>query len=448
MTGICGLVGQGADDLEARANSILSSMRNRGANSRTFSRTLQSGEKVTMGVCNVTDAQSLAPQPVPLVLDGVFFGEDTITHKSGPAGPSRLIQTPGAFAFLTLVGDQLIAGRDIVGQKPLYFGETGDGVVAFASLRSPLVAIGIREPQAVPPGKLIRAAAGYYGTMSDYSLKQPEEEPIGESDATRTLNDLFVEAVARTVPRGAGIAFSGGLDSALVAYAGKSAGLEPELICVGMKGQQELDHAERTAKDFGLPIDIWELSASDVLNALPDVVSFIETTEPVIFGISVPLYLACQRAREMGLSFIAAGQLSDELFGGYGKFEEIALREGTGELGRAMFERVVGASAKDFDPGDKLAVAAGLELCSPFAYLPLVKYALTLPSSLRVNLTNGRVIRKYVLRRLAARMGLPESVVDRPKKAVQYSSGVQKVLLKEAKRRGISLGKMLESFTR
>ncbi|HWY28931.1 MAG TPA: asparagine synthase-related protein, partial [Candidatus Sulfotelmatobacter sp.] len=360
MTGICGLVGQGADDLEARANNMLSSMRIRGAKSRTFSRTLQSGKKITMGVCNVTDAQSLALQPVPLVLDGVFFGEDPITHKSGPAGPSRLIQTPGAFAFLTLVGDQLIAGRDIVGQKPLYFGETGDGVVAFASLRSPLVAIGIREPQAVPPGKLIRAAAGYYGTMSDYSLKQPEEEPIGESDATRTLNELFVEAVARTVPRGAGIAFSGGLDSALVAYAGKSAGLEPELICVGMKGQQELDHAERTAKDFGLPIDIWELSTSDVLNALPDVVSLIETTEPVIFGISVPLYLACQRAREMGLSFIAAGQLSDELFGGYGKFEEIALREGTGELGRAMFERVVGASAKDFDPGDKLAVAAGL----------------------------------------------------------------------------------------
>jgi asparagine synthase (glutamine-hydrolysing) len=58
------------------------------------------------------------------------------------------------------------------------------------------------------------------------------------------------------------------------------------------------------------------------------------------------------------------------------------------------------------------------------------------------------VIRKYVLRRLAAQLSLPESVVDRPKKAVQYSSGVQKVLLKEAKRRGLSLGKMLESFTR
>src|SRR5438309_5466628 len=42
---------------------------------------------------------------------------------------------------------------------------------------------------------------------------------------------------------------------------------------------------------------------------------------------------------------------------------------------------VIGASGKDFDPGDKLAVAAGLELCSPFAYLPFVEYALKLPAS-------------------------------------------------------------------
>src|SRR5439155_6383022 len=68
-------------------------------------------------------------------------------------------------------------------------------------------------------------------------------------------------------------------------------------------------------------------------------------------------------------------QLSDELFGGYGKFEEVALRDGTENLGRGMFDSVVAASVKDFDPGDKLAVAAGLELCCRFAYLPLVEYA-------------------------------------------------------------------------
>jgi asparagine synthase (glutamine-hydrolysing) len=215
-----------------------------------------------------------------------------------------------------------------------------------------------------------------------------------------------------------------------------------------LKGQQELEHAEKTAKSFGLRITIREFSSSEILDSLPLVVEITETTDPVIVGISVPIYFACQKAREVGLNYLAVGQLSDELFGGYGKFEEMALRDGVTSLGREMFDSVVAASARDFDPGDKLAVAAGLELCSPFAYLPFVEYALKLPASLRIKISDRSVIRKYVLRKLAARLKLPDSVVDRPKKAVQYSSGVQKVLLKEAKRQGMSLGKMLESFTR
>jgi len=448
MTGICGLIGREADDLESKAKTILSLMRNRGSESRTFSQTVPGGEKIVIGVCNPTDAHSFAHQAVPLALDGVFFGDDAGPNGPGPAGPSRLIQTPGAFAFLTSLQDQLVAGRDVIGQKPLYSGQTRDGTIAFASLQSPLVSIGIREPKPVSPGKVIRASARRYETMSDYSLKQPKEESMVESDATRTLDDLFTEAVRRIVPRGSGVAFSGGLDSALVAQVAKNAGLEPKLVSVGLKGQQELGHAERTAKTFGLRAEIRELSSSEILNSLPDVIEIIETTDPVIVGISVPIYFACQKAREMDLTYLAAGQLSDELFGGYGKFEAIALRDGVDTLGSEMFNSVVAASVKDFDPGDKLAVATGLELCSPFAYLPLVEYALKLPVSLRVNLAKGKVIRKYVLRKLASRLNLPESVVDRPKKAVQYSSGVQKVLLKEAKRRGTSPSRMLESFTR
>ncbi len=448
MTGICGLVGREADDLESKAKTILSLMQDRGLKSRTFVQSLPDREKIAIGICDSSDAQSFSNSAIPLALDGVFFGDVQGPHNPELPGPGRLIQTPGAFAFLTSLQDHLVAGRDIIGQKPLYFGQIGDNSVAFASMRSPLIAIGIPQPEPVPPGKVIRASVRGYETINDYSLKRPEEESIGELDATHALDELFREAVRRIVPRRSGIAFSGGLDSTLVAKVAKNEDLEPELISVGLKGQQELEHAEKTANRFGLHANIRRLSSSEILDSLHDVVGTIETTDPVIVGISVPIYFACQQAREMGLSYIAAGQLSDELFGGYGKFEGIALQVGIDNLGREMFNSVIAASAKDFDPGDKLAVAAGLELCCPFAYLPLVKYALRLPVSLRVHLTDGKVIRKYILRRLAARLDLPESVVDRPKKAVQYSSGVQKVLLKEAKRQGMSVGKMLESFTR
>ncbi|TMI17809.1 hypothetical protein E6H32_07450 [Candidatus Bathyarchaeota archaeon] len=447
MTGICGLVGREADDLESKAKTMLSLMEDRGLKSRTLVQSLPDREKTAIGICDSSDAQSLGNSAIPLALDGVFFGDDQRHGNPAPAGPSRLIQTAGAFAFLTSLQDHLIAGRDIVGQKPLYYGKAEDGIVAFASLKSPLKAIGIHEPWPVSPGKIIRASVRGYETVNNYSLKQRKEEPISELDATYALDELFREAVRRIVPRRSGIAFSGGLDSALVAKVARSEGLAPELISVGLRGQPELEHAEKTAKSFGIQANVRELSSSEILDSLPDVVGIIETADPVIVGISVPIYFACQKAREMGLSYIAAGQLSDELFGGYGKFEDIALQVGINNLGKEMFDSVVAASAKDFDPGDKLAVAAGLELCCPFAYLPLVEYALKLPASLRVKLADGKVTRKYILRRLATRLSLPDSVVDRPKKAVQYSSGVQKVLLKEARRQGMSLGNMLESFT-
>jgi asparagine synthase (glutamine-hydrolysing) len=447
MTGICGLIGRKADDLQSKARTILSLMVARGTKSHTFTQDLSNGEEIVIGICSV-DTESFSRSAIPLALDGVFFTEDQGPHNRASPGPGRLIQTPGAFAFLTSLQNHLIAGRDIVGQKPLYFGQIGDNAVAFASMRSPLVSVGIPQPEPVPPGKVMRASVRGYETINDYSLKQPKEESIAELDATHTLDELLKEAVRRTIPRRSAIAFSGGLDSALVASVAKSENLEPELISVGLKGQRELEHAEKTARTFGLNLNTRELSNSDILNSLRDVVKIIETADPVIVGISVPIYFACQKAREMGLSYIAAGQLSDELFGGYGRFENIALQVGIANLGREMFNSVIAASAKDFDPGDKLAVAVSLELCCPFAYLSLVEYALKLPTSLRVKLADGKVIRKYILRRLAARLGLPESVIDRPKKAVQYSSGVQKILLKEAKRQKMSLSTMLESFTR
>src|SRR5260370_32856829 len=351
MTGICGLVGREADDLESKANTILSLMEDRGLKSRTFVQSFPDREKIAIGICDSSDAQSFSNSAIPLALDGVFFGDDQGHGNPASAGPSRLIQTAGAFAFVASLQDHLIAGRDIVGQKPLYYGKAENGVVAFASLKSPLLSIGIHEPSPVSPGKVIRASVRGFETVDDYSLKQPKEEPIGELDATHALVELFIEAVRRIVPRRSGIAFSGGLDSALVAKVARSEGLEPKLISVGLKGQPGLKHAEKTGQSVGIQANVRDLSSSEILDSLHDVVGTIEATDPVIVGISVPIYFACQKAREMGLSYIAAGQLSDELFGGYGKFEDIALQVGSDNLWGEIFNSVMVAFAQAFVQG-------------------------------------------------------------------------------------------------
>jgi asparagine synthetase B (glutamine-hydrolysing) len=170
MTGICGLIGRNGDDLQSKVRTILSLMRTRGPTSQAFSQESSNGETIVIGICGSVHTESFSRSAIPLALDGVFFGDEQGPHNPAPPGPGRLIQTPGAFAFLTSLQDRLIAGRDIIGQKPLYFGRIGDDAVAFASMSSPLVSIGIPQPEPVPPGKVIRASARGHELLHDYSL--------------------------------------------------------------------------------------------------------------------------------------------------------------------------------------------------------------------------------------------------------------------------------------
>ncbi len=430
---------------------MLGSMKSRGIIVETFGGKTEGAGNVVIGVCKSSESLSKNSQKSAeafLALDGSFFDEDTLTipRLVDTNSIGRVLGTPGAFALLVFARKKLIAARDSLGQKPLYWGVDVQGNFAFASLKIALKGAGINDPKPVPPGQVIEVSSRGLVVSTNNVLTKPKNLEISEGEALSHLERLLLEAVWKMIPKKSGLAFSGGLDSALAAAACKRVGLEPELITVGLKGQPELEHAAQAADSIGLHANIRRLSEGEVVEAVPAVVRTVESDSPVTVGISVPFYFACQRAREIGVPVIVAGQLSDELFGGYAKFEELALKEGFDMVDLAMWNSLLAAAEGDFEPGDKVAVSFGLELRCPFAFLPLVNSALQLPVGLKVKMSKNGVTRKYILRRLAEMWGLPASIVNRPKRAFQYSSGVQKVLAKEARRQGRKLGELLSSL--
>jgi asparagine synthase (glutamine-hydrolysing) len=84
----------------------------------------------------------------------------------------------------------------------------------------------------------------------------------------------------------------------------------------------------------------------------------------------------------------------------------------------------------------------GLELRLPFVTNELVRFALSLPVELKLQPTNN-TLRKLVLRNVGRNLGLPKSVVDRPKKAIQYATGVNKILYRAAKREDLTMKEYL-----
>jgi asparagine synthase (glutamine-hydrolysing) len=450
LTGIAGVLASSETDAMSRLDLIFGAMENRGSIIKRQIVKTQDGF-LAIGSCSHANQElhGLSRDEASMVVDGLLPSTleiEEIGEQIDERSFSEGLTSSGAVAVLAISGGRLLAARDVLGQKPLYFGADPHGVVGFASLKTALAATGVQHPVPIPPGQLITSTDGKPTILVDRSLTRPKEIVAPEDEASKELMTLLVQSLSDQVPKDLALAFSGGLDSTLVARAATENDLRPELVTVGLKGQAELKHAREVSKLLGLDITIKELSQSEILESLPTVVRTVESVDPVLVGVSVPLFHACEVVEEMGVECLLAGQLSDELFAGYGRFDELAMEEDFRSAGEEVWKSVLAASSNDFEPGDKLAVSHRLELRCPFAFLPLVKYALKLPMSLKLKVVGKTVVRKFILRRVAADWKLPEMVVNRPKKAVQYSSGVQKILLREAKRRRMTLSNYLKSL--
>src|SRR2546427_8909514 len=213
-------------------------------------------------------------------IDGALFPDilDQGETHSVLNDPNVLFSSPGGFAFLGTTEGHLLAARDQLGQKPLYWGTDDGGNHAFASLIEPLKNVGIVEPTPVAPGQVIELSESGSRTSGGHALTKPKHIEIPEEDAVEKAGSLLLKAVALMVPDNSALAFSGGVDSALVATACKKAGLNPELITVAMEGQDELEHARRAANDIGLPITTQALTQDEVLGAEEKVAQLAETT--------------------------------------------------------------------------------------------------------------------------------------------------------------------------
>ena len=86
----------------------------------------------------------------------------------------------------------------------------------------------------------------------------------------------------------------------------------------------------------------------------------------------------------------------------------------------------------------KICKHFNIELRLPFATHNMAKLATALPLELKMERIDN-TLRKLVLRRVARDLGLPQPIADRPKKAIQYATGVSKAIKKMAKREGVSL---------
>jgi len=391
------------------------------------------------------------PQPIQqtnmsLAINGRIWGSDNPTElvfadlveKDPERGLRSLIEGyDGSYAAVVLNGDNFIAGRDRIGVVPLYYGES-DRLVGIASNRKMLWMLGL-QPIRVEPGHIVEVSARGFRVNKGKGMECPCSVAMSLDEAVDLLDRSLTES-ARRMSRSSvntSLGFSGGIDSTLLAYYLNREGTKPSLICVGVEGSADFGAADEAAESLGLPIAIKIHGTDEIREDLDEVLLSVEEADSMKVGVALPLRWVAKKASSAGSKVLFSGTGSDELFGGYARYvEEYASTGDT--VKETMLRDLMSASEVNYERDFKVCADLGVELRLPYTDGDLISLGLSMPTSLKLPKKTDQP-RKIVLRALAEWLGLSSEVANRPKKAIQYSTGVAKALEKLSKVEGLSI---------
>jgi asparagine synthase (glutamine-hydrolysing) len=244
---------------------------------------------------------------------------------------------------------------------------------------------------------------------------------------SRSLKDIDTVAVL----------FSGGLDSSLLVQIIKKhlEDVNVVLYTVGTKDSQDIKGSESVASLLDLKPKNIIIDSQDILSAFPKLPGIIGTMHPVKLSYELPLYLGMAKVKEKN---IVGGQGADELFGGYSRYLKMTKDELESELIKD-YEILV---SQDIKMDLKVAQYFHCTLITPYLDESVVKSAQKIP--VRYKVSHGQ--RKIILKEVAKAFDLPKEMVNREKKAIQYSSGIIKELRRMSKERNMGVNELLNSL--
>jgi len=382
----------------------------------------------------------LFPAPAKSEVESIVEKFQSVEDKA-----MRIIRKlDGVYVFVIAKDNEIAVGRDSVGSHPLYFGENED-ICAVASERKALWKIDIMKTNSFPPGTLAVVNEKGFRFKTAKTITQPPLQKLDMEAAVQKLKQVLLQSTRERVSdvKEIAVAYSGGIDSSIIAFLTKLCHVDTRLICVTLEGQKETAFAERAARALNLPLHHVTYSIDDIEEILPKVLWLIEEPNPVNASIAIPIFWVAEQSAKLGCHILMAGQGGDELFGGYHRYLGDYARQGLIGLQRRLYQDVVSSHESNFQRDNKVCAFHRVELRLPFADWDIIQLALSLPPNLKIASPND-LLRKRVLRQTARKLGIPKSIAEKPKKAIQYTTGVNRAMRKLAKKEGLTLRKYVE----
>ncbi|MGA7369807.1 MAG: asparagine synthase C-terminal domain-containing protein [Nitrososphaeraceae archaeon] len=232
------------------------------------------------------------------------------------------------------------------------------------------------------------------------------------------------------------VAFSGGLDSSVLAKMCRDLNRSVILLTVGFAGSHDMIFSESIASQLLLPHKKHNIQQDEFYENLNRVKRTINCRIASHLENCTAYLFVARLAKENGFDMVLTANGIDELFCGYNQYRFV-YKYGKSGIMKLMHEKILNELLL-MEEITKVTSDYGVTIKKPFLSERFIGFANTIPIDEKIK-SEDDLLRKHVIRRLALDMGVPEEAAMKSKKALQYGSLIHKYFTKRNHHNRMSL---------
>ncbi len=364
------------------------------------------------------------------VADGPFREERlllTLYEKYGKEMFSHL--TDAIFSLVIADEQDLLAARDMLGIKTLFYGWKGETLYLASELKGVLQ---VTDEVYEFPNAHYMDGSGRLTRFAELPENPPEFRDSSvdtmAGDIREIIERSFRSRVDFSLPTGG--LLSGGMDSSVInllasqIYKEKfGPGARLKTFAIGVEDSEDIQCARLIASHIDSDHHELIVGFEQLLEALPEVIYYLESFDPSLVRSSASNYLICRYAKEQGIQILLSGEGGDEIFCGYKYLGHCP----TEELFAKQIECLGFLHNNAVLRLDRMNLGNSVRVVTPLISGELLQYSLTIPPQYKQKPEGSEKIEKWIFRKAYESL-LPESVVWRSKQEFSQGSGSAKLL--------------------